>query len=1249
MSSSTPAQGSGCAPAPVHPRRLRLNAAALTDDSALMFPLSSDSTVDFRTLVDSGSTDCFMDNDFASRFRLARKTLPLPMRLHLFDGSDAGLITEYTSLPVRFPTGKKMTIPFLLTKLDPSCSAVLGHSWLRQNNPTIDWVRNSISFSPVDSESMLATDHNPYKGSSARARAVAATARQSVPAPAPAAPNPQITPEIRVIGAAPFARLSKTSTVYIVRLQQTTPPPEAEGAARSASYNPASETGENIPPMYHDYLDVFSAEKAARLPEHRTYDIKVDLADGTPIPTGGIYPLSELENELLRKYIQEHLKMGHIRPSSSPGGAPVFFVKKPDGSGLRLCVDYRGLNNLLKKDKYPIPLIAGTLDRLRKAKLFTKLDLRSGYYNVRVAEGDEWKTAFRSRFGTFEYCVMPFGLANAPAAFQRFMNHIFADLLDVYVVVYLDDILIFSEDPKDHPAHVREVLRRLREHDLYCKPEKCEFHATTIEYLGFVVTLDGIAMDIKKVDAILSWPEPRKVKEVQSFLGFANFYRRFISGFSDIAAPLIRLTRKTVKWEFDLKCREAFAKLKKAFTTAPVLHHYDPALPAVVETDASDYALGAILSVITPDGDLHPVAFHSRSFHGAELNYDTHDKELMAVHDAFSVWRHYLEFTQHVIDVVTDHKNLEYFTSTKMLSRRQARISAYIASFKMTIRFRPGKLGAKPDALTRRADVYPKGGDSDYASANPQNLRPLFSSAQLRASIRATYAESIFLRASELMDIDTIRADILAALPTDPEAKEIRESLASTHPPPLWSIAETGLIMHGDLVFVPDANSLRLRVLKLKHDHPTAGHPGKDKTAKLVMRDFYWPKLRSFVSDYVRSCVSCSRNKPRRHKPYGFLRPLPVAERPWHSISMDFIEQLPASDGYTSILVIVDRLTKQAIFAPTTDKVNSEELAKLFLLNVFSKHGVPSHVSSDRGSEFISHFSRSLGTALSMKLHFTSGHHPEANGQAERTNQTLEQYLRFYCNYQQTDWASLLPLAEFAYNNAPHDSTGVSPFFANKGYNPALEIHPERDLASLRAKDLAVDLDQLHTALKEQIREAQEAFSVTANRRRKPPPDFQVGQQVFISSQFLNTTRPTRKLAERFLGPFDLIGKISDLSFVVKMPPYLRTVHPVFHVSQLEPAFPNTIPDREVPPPAPVEIDGELEFEVAEILDSKLDRRYACRLRYYVRWAGYEGTSEEFEWLSAADLAHSAEIIESYHSRNPTRPGTFADFRKYVP
>jgi hypothetical protein len=295
---------------------------------------------------------------------------------------------------------------------------------------------------------------------------------------------------------------------------------------------------------------------------------------------------------------------------------------------------------------------------------------------------------------------MPFGLTNASAAFQRFMNDIFQDLLNDCVIVYLDDILIFSDDLASHRKHVKEVLRRLQKHSLYVRPDKCKFHQDTVEYLGFVLSPEGLCMSSDKIDSILKWPTPRKVKDVQSFLGFANFYRRFIPNYLDITVPLTYLTRKSAPWAWTEKCQSSFNSLKQAFTSAPILVQWDPNAQVIVETNASDYVLSAILSIVL-DGEVHPVAFHSQTFSATELNYDVHDKELLAIHEAFQTWRHYLEGTPNPVDVVTDHKNLEYFSTTKLLTRRQARWSEFFSAFNFIIRFRPGKLGAKPDALTR--------------------------------------------------------------------------------------------------------------------------------------------------------------------------------------------------------------------------------------------------------------------------------------------------------------------------------------------------------------------------------------------------------------------------------------------------------------------------------------------------------------------------------------------------------------------
>jgi hypothetical protein len=636
-----------------------------------------------------------------------------PIELKLFDGTSNAVITQSLELPVLFPTGESMTVNFYVTPLDPSCSVVLGYNWLTRYNPLIDWVLGSITFRP-----QLLDPSSPSLTSSARAA--------QLPSQNPSTPSPDSVPRISLIGAAAYMRACKLPGTQSFRIHLT----DKTFSANSASVSDEAPDLSHIPEDYRDFADVFSKAKADTLAPHRPYDLKIDLEDGTSPPIVPMYPLSQVELKVLREFVDENLRTGFIRPSNSSHGAPVLFVRKKDGS-LRLCVDYRGLNKISKKDRYPLPFISDLLTTAGKARIYTTLDLRHAYYLVRITEGDEWKTAFRTRYGSFEWLVMPFGLTNAPAAFQRFMNDIFSDLLDVHVIIYLDDILIYSDNPSDHKKHVREVLRRLRQHGLYVRPDKCHFSSDTVEYLGFILSKDGLKMDPSKVQTIQDWPEPRKVKDIQSFLGFANFYRRFISDYSDIVVPLTRLTRKGAPWNFDESAKKSFATLKTAFTSAPILTHWVPDKPLIVETDASDYALGAILSMQLDSGEVHPVAFHSRTFTAPELNYDTHDKELLAIFEAFRVWRHFLEGSGIPVDVVTDHKNLEYFSTTKVLTRRQARWSEYLSQFNLVIRFRPGRLGTKPDSLTRRWDVYPKGGNSDYATVNPSNFRPMFTQDQM--------------------------------------------------------------------------------------------------------------------------------------------------------------------------------------------------------------------------------------------------------------------------------------------------------------------------------------------------------------------------------------------------------------------------------------------------------------------------------------------------------------------------------------
>ncbi len=474
------------------------------------------------------------------------------------------------------------------------------------------------------------------------------------------------------------------------RLPRPSPPAKPILSLNATSIeSPVDQQSVDIPEDYSHFSDVFCPKKASQLPPHRPWDCAIDLLPGESVPKGKIYPLSLPEQKAMEEYIEEALQQGYIRPSTSPAASSFFFVAKKDG-GLRPCIDYRSLNNITVKFRYPLPLVPAALEHLRGATIFTKLNLRSAYNLIRIREGDEWKTAFVTPTGHYEYLVMPYGLVNAPSIFQDFMHEVLREYLHRFVLVYIDDILFYSRSLAKHRHHVAEVLQRLRQLHLFLKAEKCSFHQPSVQFLGYHIDSSGIRMDEGKVEAIKTWPQPTTIKELQRFLGFSNFYRRFIQNYSTLTNPLTNLLRnkpKSLSWS--IAANEAFEKLKTSFTQAPILVHPDPERPFIVKVDASTTGVGAILSQQQGNPSrLHPCAFFSRKLSPAERNYDIGNRELLAIKLALEEWRHWLEGAKHPFTVLTDHKNLQYLREAKRLNPRQARWALFFTRFNFKITFK---------------------------------------------------------------------------------------------------------------------------------------------------------------------------------------------------------------------------------------------------------------------------------------------------------------------------------------------------------------------------------------------------------------------------------------------------------------------------------------------------------------------------------------------------------------------------------
>ena len=451
---------------------------------------------------------------------------------------------------------------------------------------------------------------------------------------------------------------------------------------------------------------------------------------------------------------------------------------------------------------------------------------------------------------------MFFGLTNSPATFQRFMNDSFRDMIaEGWLAIYMDDLLIFSPDEETHRERTKRVLQCMTELDLHLKLEKCRFATTEVEYLGMIVKPGQLAMDPVKLDGIASWPTPEKVKDVRSFLGFANFYRHFIPDYSNVACPLINLTKKNLPWSWSSACQHSFDTLKSLFLSKPVLHLPDPAAPFAVATDASKYASGAILLQTDSNGEWHPCSYLSQSFSPAERNYDIYDRELLAVIRALKSWRHYLHRSPFPVQVFTDHKNLTYFRSPQNLNRRQARWLIDLVDFDLKMVHVPGKLLAGPDALSRRPDLLPQSDDdNDGVTLLPPSLFINVIDVALSHRVQSASAgDPLVLQALQSMNEDV-------PLP-------FRSRLSD------WQV-EAGILTYQGRVYVPDDDSLRHAILQRCHDHESAGHPGYLKTRQLVAAEFWWPGLTSYVRKYVEGCATCQQNKTNTHPTVPPLTPI---------------------------------------------------------------------------------------------------------------------------------------------------------------------------------------------------------------------------------------------------------------------------------------------------------------------------------------------------------------------------------------
>lgn len=1204
-----------------------------------------------HALIDCASEADLVSADFVKKAGLHPETLLTPVRLLNADGSlFATLSHRVTALMTINDNHHEQFVAFMLPSL-PRYDVILGGPWLERHNPLVDWqVKSFVLGSPYCISECL-SDSKPLTVQSSTIpvnQSVSSSYSDShVPlisattffdeASHPDATVYMVYPEAFISsgGLDGDVQLTEPLTLALTKLRDyrrhgdlhqslsasvfphsrpwDTPSTLFASASRITEADldkhlrgPAQHTDEElrrlIPSPFHQWLSCFASDTGEYcLPPHRAEDHAIELQPGaTPPFIRGSRPVPIPQRSAVKKSIEDLLAKGVIRPSSSAASSPILLVSKPNG-GIRMCVDYRKLNDLTIKRRHPIPLLSETLSNLAGAKWFTKLDVRAAFNQLRIRKGDEWLTSFATRYGQFEWLVMPFGLCNAPATWQSFINSLIRDCLDDFATAYLDDILIYSKTYEEHIQHVQLILQRLQDASLPLDVDKCSFCVQRVDYLGVVLTPEGVEMDPKKVEVITSWKTPQSPRELHRFVGFCNFYRRFIPQFSQITSPLNRLLRCKVTttkgrrhvvyppFDWSPECASSFQRLKTLFASASVLAHFDPALPTYVETDASDFITAGVLSQ-KHDGALKPVAFFSHRMSPAEGNYAIYDKELLAIIRAFELWRPELIGVHEPVKVMSDHQSLRYFMSTKQLTSRQARWAEFLSQFRFIITYRAGKQNTVADALSRPSELaLAQAEQLKYRTKtllHDSNLEPdlkvalgivLFDNSPTALSASSLFCAPTSLEPpaatsddqhnsdseEDVDDVDLLSPvdvdEIRRAADHDTDIALIR-SLLESHSRRLpghlvrrgfrfamsdFSIEDGTLHVQGRIL-IPNDHDIKLSILSKYHDSRIFGHPSEKTLFRLISRFYWWQGLQADCERYTASCVTCRRSKPNNFPPPGFLQPLPVGQRVWSDVSIDLAEDLPLcvrkGRAYRHILVIVDRLSKDRLFEPLISKT-AEEIAEVLHRRLYCVHGYPTSIISDMGSAFLSQLHRRYADIYKIRLIFASTRHPQTDGQSESTVKALKTYLREFVNYRQNDWADYLPDAEFVSRNWPSHSTGMSPFFAIHGFHPRCSTDPVATSSHLHDPESADAVVARTTAirrwLKDQLVWQQHGMAAQADRRRRPPSVIRPGDSVFVDESLLRqaSDRPSSSLHPVRLGPWRVLRSIRNHAFEIDLPP----------------------------------------------------------------------------------------------------------------
>lgn len=1103
-------------------------------------------------LIDSGAASNFVSMDFVEKNRMSTRTLKQAFKVTLADGRPMSSVSTLDHARVQLPTSDNYDGKHQFMVLDrlSGYDAVLGRPFLIRAGAIVDHNTDKIEWrkQATTSRSDAACWRTGLISSSASHAICPAQSTQSHLHDTTSSQSSGIS------SCSSSTNHSSSTTTTHRDMSHTLRPAHAVG-----DENQRRLLNEEL----EGYRDSMIHLKGTLPPCREGYDHTInEKSDAKPVKLPPIRQRPELARAMKEK-LDNLLQHGLIRKSISPYGAPAFMVEQTATQGSesvkkqRLVVNFKGLNQQTETNATSLPHIDELIARLSKAKVFSKLDLTSGFHQVRMKESDIPKTAFTTPFGHFEWVVMPFGEKNAPATFVQLLNQlVLVDLVHDFVIVFVDDILIFSENPDIHIEHVRAVLERLAKHKLFINPDKCEWMVDEIDFLGYRLRAGENAVEVmiqnNKVAAIKDWPVPTTISELRSFLGAANFSRAFVKDFSSIARPLTEATAgkhtsKSARITWGETEQRAFEQLKHALTTAPSLAVPDESKPFVLHTDASDFGIGASLSQWNEDKQaLQVCGYMSAKLKGAELNWTTHDKEMYALVRAIENWTMHFVQARHPIKVYTDNKALQDMLNGDMdISGRRARWTNVLTRFDLDPHRIEGAKNILADGLSRRPDL--NGGREEVQAVRRAQAEEALK--HLGLTVLASTSDETSAAVS---------ADLLVSIRKAYEADQ--ECAKMLRDPRRYHVqVEDGLIVdENGLIVVPASPAIRTTIISESHDIIVSGHLGIAKTVMRVREHFTWDGLVKDVHAFVKSCFECQANKSRNTGEAGLLQPIAPPMTKGSSISIDFVGPLPRTARRKDfIMVMVDRFSKRVWYEPTTQKVNAKQAARILFDRVVRHQGLPEVIISDRDPRFKARMWRALWKECGTRLAMTVSFRARANGLTETNNRVMQDMLRSFVNESRKDWDMKLSALEIAYNSSVNESTGMTPFELDIGMQPRLPIHiaagANREQNRSTSQFIA-DWEENWALAHENIQRAQAKQKIQANSSRCDE-QYHVGDLAWIRldrGTLNDGIGAIEKLGPRLEGPYEITELHGANNVTLKLNPGDRR-HNRFNIDQLRP------------------------------------------------------------------------------------------------